>query len=437
MAASSVPRLKNEIKVYQYCTRPSQRQSYSDGIYSRRLGEVVAVNTEPFHLATRCAHGGASGRESGKANEPFQQAIVQSTVFDLGTSAEAEAIFSGARKGYAYSRFGNPSVDALAKMIADMEGGAEALVTSSGIAAVLCAVTAGLDGRDGPLVTHQDIYGGSFELLRILSDIHRVPVEVVDSTNREAWLDAVLRAGAVLLETPSNPLMRLIDIEETVAQAHTVGAPVIVDNTVATPLNQRPFNFGADWIVHSTSKYLNGHSDMIGGCLVRKERLSAMHRTIHKNLGGTLNALDAWLVLRGLRTFALRMEAHNRNGQAVAEWLLSRPEISRVYYPGFASYSQPDLFRRQMKHGGALLSFELVGGKEAACRFLDRIELVFHAVSLGGMESLATRPAMSSHRGMTSEARLRAGVSDSLVRLSVGVEAIEDLLADLEQAIAG
>ena len=397
---------------------------------------MAAVSTDPHRLATRCAHGGASRHGPGGANEPFQRPIAQSTIFDLGTSAEAEAIFSGARKGYAYSRFGNPSVDGLAEMIAGMEGGAEALVTSSGNAAVLCAVTAGLEGRDGPLVTHYDVYGGSFELLRILSGIHRVPVEIVDSTKAEAWQDAVARAGAVLLETPSNPLMRLIDIEKTVARAHEFGAPVIVDNTVATPFNQHPFDFGADWVVHSTSKYLNGHSDMIGGCLVRRERLSAMHRTIHKNLGGTVNALDAWLVLRGLRTFALRMEAHNRNGQAVAEWLLRRPEVARVHYPGLASHPQTELFRRQMKHGGALLSFELAGGEAAACQFLDRIRLITHAVSLGGMESLATRPAMSSHRGMTAAARLQAGVSDSLIRLSVGVEALEDLFADLEQAIA-
>jgi cystathionine beta-lyase/cystathionine gamma-synthase len=436
-AASWAPRSKNEIKINDYSTRRNRRQSSDDGDHLRKRFEVVTVSAEQFHLATRCAHGGASNRASGGANEPFQQAIVQSTIFDLGTATEAEAIFSGARKGYAYSRFGNPTVDALAETIAGMEGGQEALVTSSGIAAVLCAVTAGLEGREGPLVTHHDIYGGSSELLRILSSIYRVPVEVVDPTDSEAWLSAVSRAGAVLLETPSNPLMRLVDIENTVTRAHMGGAPVIVDNTVATPFNQRPFDFGADWIVHSTSKYLNGHSDMIGGCLVRKERLSAMHRTIHKNLGGTVNALDAWLVLRGLRTFALRMEAHNRNGQAVAEWLLSRPEISRVYYPGFGPHSQPDLFRRQMKHGGALLSFEMAGGERAACRFLDRIGLVVHAVSLGGMESLATRPAMSSHRGMTPEARLRAGISDSLIRLSVGIEAIEDLLADLEQAIAG
>ncbi|MGD0812944.1 MAG: aminotransferase class I/II-fold pyridoxal phosphate-dependent enzyme [Verrucomicrobiota bacterium] len=395
------------------------------------------MNLDPRHIATRCAHGGSSRRGPGGANQPFHQPIVQSAIFDLGTSAEAEAIFSGAQKGYAYSRFGNPSVEALAETIAGLEGGAEALVTSSGSAAVLCAVTAALEGRDGPLVTHHDIYGGSFELLRILSGIYHVPVQTVDSANPAQWLDAVARAGAVLLETPSNPLMRLIDIGGTIARARTCGAPVIVDNTVATLFNQRPFDFGADWVLHSTSKYLNGHSDMIGGCIVRRERLSAAHRAIHKNLGGTVNALDAWLVLRGLRTFALRMEAHNRNGQAVAEWLLRRPEVARVHYPGLPSHPQAELFRRQMKHGGALLSFELAGGEAAACRFPDRIKLITHAVSLGGMESLAARPAMSSHRSMTPAARLQAGVSDSLIRLSVGVEALEDLLADLEQALAG
>jgi cystathionine beta-lyase/cystathionine gamma-synthase len=390
---------------------------------------------DPRRLATRCAHAGASRRGNDGANLPFQQPIAQSTIFGLGTSTEAEAIFSGARPGYAYSRFGNPSVDALAEALAGMEGGAGALVTSSGNAAVLCAVTAAMEGRDGPLLTHQDIYGGSFELFRILSGVHRLPVEIVDSGNSEAWLDKVLRAGAVLLETPSNPLMRLIDLEATVARASACGAAVIVDNTVATPFNQSPFDFGADWIVHSTSKFLNGHSDMIGGCLVRREPLSASHRAIHKNLGGTVNALDAWLVIRGLRTFALRMEAHNRNGLAVAEWLSRRPEVTRVHYPGLGAHPQAELFRRQMKHGGALMSFELAGGREAACRFLDRLELILHAVSLGGMESLATRPAISSHRGMTSEARQRAGVSDSLIRLSVGVEALEDILADLEQAL--
>ncbi|HWQ90900.1 MAG TPA: aminotransferase class I/II-fold pyridoxal phosphate-dependent enzyme [Clostridia bacterium] len=393
------------------------------------------MTTKARHLATRCAHAGASRPGANPANPPFQPPIAQSTIFRLGSSDDAEAIFSGARKGYAYSRFGNPSVEALAESIAEMEGGAGALVTSSGNAAVLCAVTAALEGRQGPLVTHHDIYGGSAELLRILATTYRVPVETIDASDTGNWLEAVSTAGAVLFETPSNPLLRLIDIPATVEKAHANHAPVIVDNTVATPFNQRPFVFGADWIIHSTSKYLNGHSDMIGGCVVRREPLTSAHRGIHKNLGGTVNALESWLVLRGLRTFALRMEAHNRNGQAVAEWLQRRPEVARVHYPGLNSHPQADLFRRQMKHGGALLSFELKAGEPAARRCLDRLSLIVHAVSLGGMESLATRPAMSSHRGMTPEARLNAGVSDGLIRLSVGVEALEDLLADLDQAL--
>lgn len=386
-------------------------------------------------LATRCAHGGAR-RDRAGSNQAVQQPIAQSAIFDLGSADDAEAIFAGSRQGYAYSRFGNPSVEELAGLLAQLEGGSGALVTSSGNAAVLCAVTAALQDRTGPLVTHGDIYGGSFELIRILREIYRVPVEIVDSTHPEAWYQAVGRAGAVLVETPSNPIMRLVDLRETVEQARRAGAPVIVDNTVATPFNQRPFDQGVDWIVHSTTKYLNGHGDMIGGGLICREPLTTRHRAIHKNLGGTVNALDAWLVQRGLRTFPLRMEAHNRNGAAVAEWLRHRPEVRHVYYPGDASHPQAALFRRQMSHGGGLLSFELAGGEAAACRFLDRIRLIVHAVSLGGPESLATRPAKSSHRGMTPEARRQAGIDDSLIRLAVGIEATVDILADLEQALS-
>ena len=387
-----------------------------------------------YRFSTRCARAGARRGDRG-GNEPVQQPIVQSAIFDLGGTADAEVIFSGARKGYAYSRFGNPTVEALARALADLEGGAEALVTSSGNAAVLCAVTSALHGRTGPLVTHHDIYGGSFELLRILSTVYRLPLEIVDSAQPGQWMKAVATAGAVLVETPSNPLMRLIDLEQTVEQARAGGAPVIVDNTVATPFNQRPFEFGVDWIVHSTTKYLNGHADLIGGCLIRREPMSSMHRTIHKNLGGTVNASEAALVLRGLRTFALRMEAHNRNGARLANWLLGRAEIARVHYPGLPSHPQAELVRKQMTHGSGLLSFELAGGEAAATQFFDRLKLIIHAVSLGGPETLVTRPAKSSHRGMTPEARRQAGVSESLIRLSAGIEDAEDLVADLEQAI--
>lgn len=386
-------------------------------------------------LATRCAHGGPRAPSTAGENPPFVPAIAQSTIFGLGGADDAEAIFSGARPGFAYTRFGNPTVEMLARALADLEGGAGALVTASGNAATLCAVTAAMDGRDGPLVTHHDVYGGTFELLGILHRVHRLPVEFVDASDPAAWDAAVARAGAVLLETPSNPLMRLIDLRETVARARAAGAPVIVDNTVATPCNQRPFESGVDWVVHSTSKYINGHSDMIGGAVIRREPLTPRHRVIHKNLGGTVNAFEAWLVWRGLRTLALRMEAHNRNGLAVAQWLQRRPEVARVHFPGLPDHPQAELFRRQMRHGGALLSFELTGGEPAARHFLDRIQLIVHAVSLGGMESLATRPAMSSHRGMSAEARARAGVTDGLIRLSVGVEALDDILADLDRAL--
>jgi len=385
-------------------------------------------------FATRCARAGSLSRH--RDNQPVQPEIAQSAIFDLGSAEDAEAIFSGERKGFAYSRFGNPTVATVGAALADLEGGAEGLVTSSGNAATLCAITCAMQGRSGPLVTHHDIYGGSFELLRVLQTVYRLEVEAVDSSDEERWLDAVGRAGAVLVETPSNPLMRLIDLKATTQRARSVGAPVIVDNTVATPFNQRPFELGADWIVHSTTKYLNGHADLVGGCVISREPLNSTHRSIHKNLGGTVNALEAWLVLRGLKTFALRMAAHNRNAETIARWLETRPEVARVYYPGLPTHPQADVFRRQMSHGGGLLSFELSGGSEAVDRFFNRLKLIVHAVSLGGPESLATRPARSSHRGMTPEARRQAGVSDGLIRFAAGLESVEDLQADLQQAFA-
>jgi len=386
--------------------------------------------------ATLCARAGSESHRSG-ANEPVQPPIVQSAIFDLGGTEDAEAIFSGARKGYAYSRFGNPTVDTLAGVLAGLEGGAEALVTSSGNAAALCAVTMAMHGRSGPVLTPPDIYGGSFELLRILGSAYRLPLETADPSDSSAWLAAVARAGVVLLETPSNPVMRLIDLAETITRARQAGVPVIVDNTVATPLGQRPLEMGADWVIHSTTKYLNGHGDLIGGCVVGREPMTRMHRSIHKNLGGTVNAFEAWLTLRGLRTFALRMERHEANARAIAEWLSGRPEIAAVHYPGLASHPQASLFRRQMRSAGGLLSFEFSGGEAAAARFINGLKLVIHAVSLGGPETLVTVPARSSHRGMTPEARRSGGISDGLVRLSAGLESIDDLLEDMSRAIVG
>ncbi len=384
------------------------------------------------NLETHCVH---LADESG-VNHPLVPSVAQSSVFSLGNSREAEAIFSGECPGYAYTRFGNPTVALLAQAAQSLEGGGGAMVTSSGNAATLCAVTMAMARRSGKLVTHPDLYGGSHELLGILNEVYSMPIDIVDTAHEGRWLDAVSKAGAVLLESPSNPLMRLIDIRATVKTAHANGAQVIVDNTVATPFNQRPLVCGADWVVQSTTKYLNGHSDLVGGCVIKRDPLSPQDRRVHKNLGGTVNALEAWLVLRGLKTFALRMASHNRNGAAVADWLAERPEVARVYYPGRQEGRQRAIFKGQMKGGSGLLSFELKQGLEAANRFLDRMKLIAHAVSLGGMESLAMRPAMSSHRGMSPEAREKAGIADGLIRLSLGTEATEDIIADLEQALA-
>lgn len=387
-----------------------------------------------LHPATLCARAGTPAQRTA-ANEPVQPPIVQSATFHLDATEDAEALFSGARPGHAYTRFGNPTVEALARTLAALEGGADGLVTASGNAALLCAITASLHERTGPLLTHPDIYGGSFELLRILSSVYRLRVETVDPADETAWRTAVDRAGVVLVETPSNPLMRLIDLPGTIGRARAASVPVIVDNTVATPFGQRPFEFGADWVIHSTTKYLNGHGDLVGGCVLSRQPLEKIHRSIHKNLGGTVNAFEAWLTLRGLKTLALRMEVHNRNAGLLATWLAGRREVAAVHYPGFPSHPQVHLFRAQMKQGGGLLSFELAGGERAAKRFIDRLKMIVHAVSLGGPETLVTLPARSSHRGMTPAARRQAGIGDGLIRLSAGLEAADDLLADLEQAL--
>ena len=385
-------------------------------------------------LHTRCAH--ISTHAEGEAGSSLMLPIVQSSLFRLGQPDEADALFDGTRQGYAYTRFGNPTVDALASALALLEGGKDAVVTASGNAAVLTALLIARSGNPRPVLAHPDLYGGSCELLNLFAREFQIPVEWCDPRDRKAWHRAITRSSVVLIETPSNPLWRLIDIEATASLAHAAGAVLVVDNTVATPFNQSPLTLGADYVIHSTSKFLNGHSDMIGGCVISRESFRPEHRSIHKNIGATINAMDAWLILRGLRTFALRMEAHNRNAAAVAQWLHHRPEVSKVHHPSLSHEEEYTLFEQQMTGGCPVLSFELQDGDQAARDFLGKLKLVVHGVSLGGMESLATRPAATSHRGMSTHERRRAGISDGLVRLSVGTESLPDLLADLEQALS-
>ncbi len=384
-------------------------------------------------LRTLCAHAGAP--HDRERNEPFVPPIVQASLYQLGTTENAAALFSGEKAGFTYSRFGNPTAEKLAEVLAALEGGSQARVTSSGNAATMAALTMALRGGGDRIVAPPGLYGGTLELLRLFEARFGVPIEIADPAQTANWEAAIAKATVVFVETPTNPLLRIIPLAETAAAAHKAGATLIVDNTVATPYNQLPLQLGADFVIHSLSKYLNGHSDVVGGAVISREPFTRAQRDIHKNLGGTVNGFDAWLVLRGLRTFPLRMDAHNRNAQTVAEWLARHPAVSRVHYPGLPDHPGHALAVRQMAGFSGLLSFELAGGLEAARKLIDHLQRIAHAVSLGGVESSITAPAATSHRGIPAEERRAAGLADGLVRLSVGVEAVADLLADLDQAL--
>ncbi len=381
-------------------------------------------------IHTFCARVGIDERP----NAPLAPSIHTASTFALGTADESDRLLSGESEGYLYTRYKNPTVEMLASAIADLEGGAAALATSSGNAATLTAIQMALRGRDDHLLIMRGIYGGSTELFGLLSGKFGLELTYGDPST-EIWLKQIQAATVVFVETPSNPLLQLVDLERTVTAAKKAGAKVIVDNTVATPYNQQPLAFGVDYVVHSLSKYLNGHSDLIAGCIVSREGFSDAEKTLHKALGGTMNAMDAFFALRGMRTFAVRMAVHNANALAVARYLSEHPHVDRVYYPGLADRPDAHIYAKQMKGGSGLLSFSPKNGAPAARKFLDRIEVFTHAVSLGGTESLAVVPAMTSHRSMKPESRDRLGIDEGLIRLSVGIEAEQDLIDDLARAL--
>ncbi|TPJ38227.1 cystathionine gamma-synthase [Mesorhizobium sp. B2-6-5] len=337
---------------------------------------------------------------------------------------------------YEYSRAGNPSRDMLADTLARLEEGAGAVVTSSGMAAV--DLVLGQLGRDDLVVAPHDCYGGTYRLLSIRRDKGHFDVLFVDQGNAEA-LSAVLakKPALVLIETPSNPLMRVVDICSIASQAKAVGAKVAVDNTFLSPALQRPIALGADFVVHSTTKYLNGHSDVVGGAVIAAQQSDVEALGEWAKATGVAGApFDAYLTLRGLRTLFPRIERQQANAAAVATFLQKQPQVSAVHYPGLQSHPGHAIAKAQQAGFGAMLSFELAGGVEAVRRFVEAVEVITLAESLGGVESLVAHPATMTHAGMGAEGRKVAGISDSLVRLSVGLEAETDLIADLELALS-
>ena len=337
----------------------------------------------------------------------------------------------GEKGRYDYTRSGNPTRDLLGAALAELEGGAGAVVTATGMAAItLCGYLVPAGAR---IVAPHDCYGGTYRLFDAWRRRGERQVEFIDYADAEAVRRALESPAALLwIETPSNPLLRITDIERFAALGHACGAKVVVDNTFLSPVWQQPLALGADLVVHSTTKYLNGHSDVVGGAVIARDQ------DVHEQLAWWANCLgitgapfDSFLTLRGLRTLHVRLEHHGRNAQALAQWLAGADGVTRVYYPGLAQHPGHEVACRQQRGFGAIVSLELAAGLEAVRAFTDGLRYFSLAESLGGVESLLAHPATMTHAAMDSRARERAGLTDGLIRLSVGIEALEDLRADL------
>ncbi len=343
----------------------------------------------------------------------------------------------GRTKGYDYTRSGNPTRTALEETLAELEGGAGAVAVNTGMAAISTVLATFATGSH--VICSHDCYGGTERLLTTLRDQGKLDVTFVDLTDPFALLDARRpETRAVWVETPSNPLLRIVDLEHVAQFTRSADLLLIVDNTFLSPLFQRPIALGADIVVHSTTKYLNGHSDVVGGAVVTAT--VELHREIAFTAnchGTTAQPFDSWLVIRGIKTLALRLEQHEQNAFAVARFLQEHPLVEKVYYPGLSSHEGHELAARQQRGFGGVVSFALRGGWRNVEKVLGATKIFALAESLGGVESLIEHPATMSHASMRPERRAAAGITDAIIRLSVGIESAEDLVEDLRRALDG
>jgi O-succinylhomoserine (thiol)-lyase len=338
-------------------------------------------------------------------------------------------------KGYDYTRSANPTRRALEENIAALEGGIDCRATSTGMSAI--TTTMHFFSPGDHIIAGHDIYGGTFRLFHDIYSQNGLNFSFVDMGDIENVRNAVTPSTkGIWIETPSNPLLRVVDIAAVVGVARDAGAMTIADNTFMSPYLQRPFEHGVDVVIHSTTKYLNGHSDVVGGCVVtRDDERAERIAYIVNSLGLACSPFDAWLVLRGIKTLGPRMQAHERAAMALARMLEDHPRVGTVYYPGLESHPQHELARRQQDGFGGMLSFEVQGGRDVVERVLTTTKLFLMAESLGGVESLISYPDTMSHASMTLEARRAAGITENTIRVSVGIEHPDDLIADMKQAL--
>jgi len=384
----------------------------------------IADGDLTLRFATRAVH-------AGQVPEPLAGAVM-TPIYQTSTYVQQGL---GKHKGYEYARTSNPTREALERNVAALEGARHGFAFSSGLAALDATIK--LLSAGDHVVSGENVYGGSHRQMTHIWARLGLTFTFVDGGDSAAVAAAVTpKTKMVYAETPTNPMMRLCDLAATGEIARQAGALFVVDNTFATPFFQQPLQFGADIVLHSTTKYLNGHSDMIGGLLVTsRDDLAERLAFIQNGSGAVPGPFDCWLALRGTKTLALRMRQHDASGRRIAEWLGTHPRVQRVYYPGLPSHPQHELARKQMKGFGGMLSLEL-GDLGFARRVVERTKIFALAESLGGVESLIGHPASMTHASVPREMRERMGLTDSLIRLSVGIEDVDDLIADLDQALA-
>ncbi|MBT8048916.1 MAG: cystathionine gamma-synthase [Xanthomonadales bacterium] len=385
--------------------------------------------TRKTKLATRVIH-------AGQQPDPSTGAIM-TPIYASSTYVQRSP---GDHQGWEYSRSHNPTRDAYEKCIADLEGGIRGFAFSSGMAATATLLEL-LDSGDH-VVAGDDLYGGTFRLFhRVRERSANLRFSFANLEDTDRMRDAVQPGTRMVwVETPTNPMLKIVDIAAAAEIAHAAGALLVVDNTFASPMLQRPLGLGADIVMHSATKYLNGHSDMIGGVAVVRDDPELAERLwfLLNSAGAIQGPFDSFLAMRGLKTLALRMQAHSANALEIARWLTAHPAVERVIYPGLPEHPQHDLAMSQMGgQGGGIISIDVRGGLESTRRMLERCELFSLAESLGGVESLINHPAIMTHASVPADIRARLGISDTLVRLSVGVEDADDLKADLDQALSG
>ncbi|MBE9509487.1 MAG: aminotransferase class I/II-fold pyridoxal phosphate-dependent enzyme [Bacteroidetes bacterium] len=381
---------------------------------------------------TKLVHLGELEDSMGSVTVP----IFQTSTFSFKNAQHGADCFSGKDDGYIYTRLGNPTINALEETIAELENGFGGIATSSGMGAINSIYLA-LLGQGTHLVSTASVYGPSRNVIEKHYSRFGVEATFVDTADPDNVKKSIMpNTKMILVETPSNPTMQLTDIHKIAKIAHKHEIPLVVDNTFSSPYLQNPLNLGADVVFHSITKFINGHADVVGGVIVAKEEsLYKKIRDIMVNFGCNMDPHQAYLVHRGVKTLSIRIEKAQENAAKIAQWLEEHPLVEWVKYPGLKSHPQHELAKKQMKGFGTMISFGLIGGLDAGKVLMDNVELATLAVSLGGIETLIQHPASMTHSGINKEEKLKAGITDGLVRLSVGIENVEDLIDDLSQAL--